>query len=318
MNNMDALRGYRVGPDRLYIGFRCIGMGAVGVELGYLLAFASGFSFALSDVLTRMASKHVDRSILVLISLLLGAPYLWLTGLAVGEQLPPTGPALVFAAIGVVHFGVARYLFYTAITGLGASSAAVIVSPVIIISSFLAWLLLGEDLTIGKIAGATLVALAIFLAADNPSGTPLQGVSRRKGLAAGLTATMIFSISSVAVRYAGAASGSPILGAAISYTAAIPIPLVMIRGTFQQRKLHRRAMLLAALSGLVVTSAQLFRYTALSLVPVVEALVFISLFPVHTAVLASILSGESGEKVRPIHALAAGLAVLGIVFAIRY
>ncbi|MEB3860913.1 MAG: DMT family transporter [Desulfurococcales archaeon] len=288
------------------------------MELGYLLAFASGFSFALSDVLTRMASKHVERSMLVLVSLLVGAPYLWLTGVLVGEQIPPPGPALIFAAIGLIHFGVARYLFYTAITGLGASSAAVIVSPVIVLSSFLAWLLLGEDLTIGKVAGAILVALAVFLAADKPSGAPLQGVSRRKGLAAGLAATLIFSISSVAVRYAGASSGSPILGAAISYTAAIPVPLAMVGRSYKPGRLRGRGMFLAVLSALVVTSAQLFRYTALSMVPVVEALVFISLFPVHTAVLAAVLSGESGEKVRLVHAIAAGLAVLGIVLAIRY
>lgn len=288
------------------------------MEIGYLLAFASGFSFALSDVLARIASRDIQRSVLVLLSLLIGAPYLWITGLALGEQIPEFRHAAVFAGIGILHFGVARYLFYTAITGLGASSAAVIVSPVIVVSSVLAWLFLGEELTLGKIAGALLVALAIFLVAGNPSGASLQGVSKRKGLAAGLMATLIFSVSSVAVRYAGAASGSPIIGAAISYTAAMPIPAAMAAKSLGGLQgAPRRALIVAILSAIVVTSAQLFRYTALSMVPVVEALVFISLFPVHTVVLASVFSGESEERVGLVHAMAAGLAVMGIILAIR-
>ena len=288
------------------------------MEAGYLLAFASGFSFALSDVLTRIASKSIDRSLLVLTSLAVGTPYLWTVGLIVGENLPPVREMLIFAFIGLIHFGVARYLFYTAITGLGASSASIIVSPVIVVSSILAWIFLGEELAARDALGAVLVATSIILAGRNPSGRPLQGVSRRKGLAAGLLATLIFSITSVLVRYAGSASGSPILGAAISYTTALPIPVIIalrgLRGGVHGGGL--RAWGIAVLAGLIVTSAQLFRYTALSMVPVVEALVFISLFPLHTVVLARVLARESGEEVRLVHLVAALLAFTGIVMVV--
>ncbi len=289
------------------------------MEAGYLLALASGFSFALSDVLTRIASKNIDRSLLVLTSLAVGTPYLWSVGLIVGENLPPAREALIFAFIGLIHFGVARYLFYTAITGLGASSASIIVSPVIVVSSILAWIFLGEELTARDALGAVMVAASIILASRSPSGRPLQGVSRRKGLIAGLLATLIFSVTSVLVRYAGSASGSPILGAAISYTTALPIPLVIaLRGLGDSVVLRGglSAWVIAVLAGLIVTSAQLFRYSALSMVPVVEALVFISLFPLHTVVLARILARESGEEVRLIHLVAALLAFTGIVMVV--
>ncbi len=285
-----------------------------------MAAFGSGFSFALSDVLTRVASREVPRNILVLISLTVGAPYLWVAGIVVGEPMPPVRELVLFVIIGIVHFGLARYLFYTAIVGLGASSAAIMVSPVIIISSILAWIFLDEPLSKRGIIGAMLVTIAIFLASRNPSGAPLQGVSRLKALVSGITATLIFSISSVVVRYAASSSGSPIIGAAISYTSAYPIILAMVfiggNNLSSLKSLHKKYLVIAVISGLIVTSAQLFRYVALSMVNVLDALILISLFPIHTLVLSAVMSRESKEKIGMIHIIASLIAVSGVVLAL--
>ena len=42
----------------------------------------------------------------------------------------------------------------------------------------------------------------------------------------------------------------------------------------------------------------------------------ISLFPLHTIALANLLLKESGERVRPVHAASAMLAVAGVAAAV--
>ncbi len=289
------------------------------LEPGHLYAFGAGLSFAISDVMTRVASRGYKSEFLVLLSLLVGTPYLWLSSVVVGESFPSLRDALLFLALGPLHFGLARLLFYKAIAGLGASSAAITTSPTIILSSLLAWIILGEALTPGDLAGAVMVAVAVFIAGYRPSGASLQGVRPVVGLAAGLGASLVFSISSVVVRYAGSSSQAPIMGSALSYTAALPVAaLITWRSGFTGSTGGRRLLVVAVASGIVVSTAQLLRYTALSLVPVVEALILISLFPLHTLAIASLVGSHGEERIKLVHVPAAILAISGIALNLIY
>ncbi len=289
------------------------------LESGHLYAFGAGLSFAISDVMTRVATRGYRSELLVLLSLSIGTPYLWLSAIVAGESIPDLRDALLFIGLGPLHFGLGRLLFYKAIAGLGASSAAITTSPTIIISSFLAWMILDEELTLMDATGALMVATAVFIAGYSPTGVSLQGVSPTIGFASGLGASFVFSISSIIVRYAGSSSQAPIMGSALSYTAALPVALLMSKGRVDS--LHRsntRLLAVALVSGVVVSTAQLLRYTALSMVPIVEALIFISLFPLHTLAIASLVGSHGGERIRAIHGPAAVLAVLGIIVTLLY
>ncbi len=285
------------------------------MELGHALAFMAGLSFAANDVMTRIVSREIDRETLVVISLLVGSPFLWIAGIMKGETITSIMPVAVFAAIGLLHFGLARYLFYTAIAGLGAASAAVTTSPVPILSSIIAWIILGEPLSVYDVIGIVLVAAAILIVGMNPSGRPLQGVSSLRGLAAGLLASLIFSITSVLVRHATTTYDIAVLGAAISYTAAIPVTLLLARSRGSGYIVRKRDIMgiIAYTSGIIVATAQLLRYEALSRIPVAEAVILISLFPFHAIVLSKLFSSMGEEEVQAKHLVAGILAVTGVI-----
>jgi len=280
------------------------------------VAFAAGFLFAVSDVLVRRASRGLSPRANTLVSLLVGTPLLALLALLLGESIPRGEALLLYAAVGVLNFVVGRILFYTAVAGLGAASSAVIVSPVLLIAGFMAWLLLGEPLTPRLLAAALLVTLAIYLAVSRPSGRPLGGVSRRAAVAAGIAAPVVFAASSVMVRAAGLSSDSPVAGALVSYLAAFPFVAVLARREIPGLAAAARggdALLYAAGAGAAVTLAQASRYVSLDRLPVAEAVMLISLFPIHTVVLAALL-GE--ERVRRRHVAAAVLAFAGVALGV--
>ena len=288
-----------------------------GLHWAHGVAFATGFMFAVGDVLVRRASRGLGPRANTLVSLLVGTPLLALLALALGEGLPGGRALLLYAAVGVLNFVVGRILFYTAVAGLGAASSAVIVSPVLLIASFMAWLLLDEPLTLRLLLGAVLVTIAIYLAVSRPSGRPLGGVSRRAALIAGIAAPFVFAASSVMVRAAGLASDSPVAGAAVSYLAALPLVALLARvevpRVLDEARNGGPALLYSAAGGAAVTLAQASRYVSLDQLPVAEAVMLISLFPIHTVVLAALL-GE--ERVRPRHALAALIAFTGVALGI--
>ncbi len=264
--------------------------------------------------------KEYRAGHMLLVSLIVGTPLLWLAGFAAGEGIPASRALLLYAAAGVLNFVVGRLLFYIAVAALGASSASIVTSPAIVFSGLLAWAFLGEALTKWDLLGLGLVALSIYIASGKPSGDPLHGLSKVTGLTAGLAASVTFATTAVIIRAAGVESGSPILGAAISYTVAIPAAVVMAaRAPGGLRVVYnapRWIKAVAAIAAAVAALAQLSRYSALSLAPVAEVVVFISLFPLHTTVLAHVIPRGRGERVRPVHLLAVLVAIAGIASAV--
>jgi len=264
----------------------------------------------------RIASQGLRPGQNLLVSLLIGTPILWLAALLLGEP-PGARAALVYAAAGLLNFGLGRLLFYTSITYAGVATASVLTTPTIIIASMLAWPLLGEPLTPGTLLGLLLVVAGVYLAGEKPSGEPHHGGSRAVGAAAGLASTFVFALSAVLVRYARVAEGGdPLYGAAISYASAIPLGLLLAhRDKGEWSGEHLRYMSVGAS---LVAIAQLSRYVALSLLPVAVASVLIALFPIHTIMFASLLSEKAREKVRAIHLASAGLSFAGIAIALGY
>ncbi|MEB3859699.1 MAG: DMT family transporter [Desulfurococcales archaeon] len=289
---------------------------------GVLFAFLAGFLFAVSDVSIRVASQRFSPSQNLVATLVSGLPLLWAMALIVEGVPEPSRGLGLYAAAGLLHFVAGRLLFYTAIAGLGATSAAITSSPTVVISSLLAWLFLGEALSAYDALGVVLVALAVYMAVSKPSGTPLQGVRRTVALASGIGATFIFSITAVVVRAAGIETGAPITGIAVSYTAALPVALVLAslknnNPPWRIQGIEARFIAVVAWAGVSVSLAQASRYLALYMTTVANAMILISLFPLHTLLLAHIASKRiEGETVTPKHLAAALLALTGITLVL--
>ena len=77
----------------------------------------------------------------------------------------------------------------------------------------------------------------------------------------------------------------------------------------------RRSMYYVVMASAVVSLAQLTRYKAFSQCRVAEVSVLISLFPIHTLLFSSLLSGELRENPEVRHVFAVLLAVTGVLLA---
>jgi drug/metabolite transporter (DMT)-like permease len=80
------------------------------------------------------------------------------------RQIPPASSILALAALGIINTGVAYWLFYLLIDQAGAGAASVITYVMPVVALFLGVGLLGEQLTIGAVAGLILIGLGAWLA----------------------------------------------------------------------------------------------------------------------------------------------------------
>ena len=79
-------------------------------------------------------------------------------------HIPPASSILALITLGIVNTGVAYWLFYLLIDEAGAATASVITYVMPVVALFLGIGLLGEQLTIGTVAGLILIALGAWLA----------------------------------------------------------------------------------------------------------------------------------------------------------
>jgi drug/metabolite transporter (DMT)-like permease len=80
------------------------------------------------------------------------------------RQVPPASSILALVTLGIINTGVAYWLFYLLIDQAGAATASVITYVMPVIALVLGVGLLGEQLTIGAIAGLILIGLGAWLA----------------------------------------------------------------------------------------------------------------------------------------------------------
>lgn len=286
--------------------------------VGYLLALISGLLFGASDSLVRAASAKLKPQQNLIISLLVGTPLIWVTALLLGEPRLSVGGVLAYIVAGLLNFVIGRLLFYYSITYSGATTALILTSPTVAIAALLALIFLGEPLSLRGAAGVLLVTLAVLIASYNPSAKPLHGGKASLGAVAGVAASIVFASTAVLVRAASSIwQADPLYGAAISYTSALPVALAWARGSLKPTEDNKRHLYYMVSAAIIVALAQVTRYYALSTLSVAKATVLIFLYPFFTLFFSSIMRSVTGERPRPIHLIAASLAVIGI-FLVEY
>ncbi|MCE4615194.1 MAG: DMT family transporter [Desulfurococcales archaeon] len=286
-------------------------------ELGYITAFLAGLFFGLSDTLVRAASVKLKPFQNLLTSLLVGTPILWAASLFSWNDLPSFNAIFSFILAGILNFIVGRYLFYLSISYAGATTASIVTSPTVVFASLFAWILLGETLTKLQISGVFLVMIAVYLVYNEPSGKPFHGGRSSIGILAGLASALVFSLTSLLVRFgAGYSSGNPVLGAAISYSVAlILLTPFLTKNTLREVSSHGRIFHYMIAAAIIVAIAQLFRYTAFSVCNVARVSVLITLFPIYTLLFSMLLSSELREKPGLSHIASVIIAVIGVILA---
>jgi drug/metabolite transporter (DMT)-like permease len=80
------------------------------------------------------------------------------------REVPPASSIFALVTLGIINTGLAYWLFYLLIDQAGAATASVITYVMPVVALVLGVALLGEQLTIGAIAGLPLIGLGAWLA----------------------------------------------------------------------------------------------------------------------------------------------------------
>ena len=135
--------------------------------IGASFAFSAAIFFSLSSVATRRGVLHGYVYSTVLISILIGIPMYLLAALLFHEidNIPmlTLQTIIPFILAGIIHFVIGRYILYSSVHYIGASSTMPIVATSNVFSAFIAIPILRETVTPFKVLGLVTAAIGIGL-----------------------------------------------------------------------------------------------------------------------------------------------------------
>ncbi|MGE0593225.1 MAG: DMT family transporter [Vicinamibacterales bacterium] len=138
--------------------------------LGDALAFATSFWYALYMLAVSAARRHEPTARVMVWSVVTGAPILLAGALLLGESIRPATAAgwAACVGLGLVHAGGQGSIAW-ALGKLGAATASVTVLVQPVVAATLGWLIFGETLSAGQLAGAAVALSGVVLAQLAPA-----------------------------------------------------------------------------------------------------------------------------------------------------
>jgi len=243
------------------------------MSLGYgiLAAFITATVFALNSIVLRrgVLTGYVYSG--TLISILTGLPIYMLSSVLAGEFIHldnvPISFILIFITVGILHFGLGRYLYYLSVHYSGTIISMPIMASGQIIAAYLAILLLNERVTIFKILGLLFATVGFVLFFD--VGRTVKTV--KKSLLLSSIVALIFASTTLVIRQGLLISRLPITGVLISYLAISPVYLLLLYRKSLRIELiniSKSSMRYLIISAILVNVGQLFKYVSLNIAEV--------------------------------------------------
>lgn len=271
-----------------------------GTILGISLALVSAFCFAGNRAVGSgpLSVPGSDPVFVNYMSLLVGVAVAFAVTLGTLQlfDLPTISlfAALMFVVAGLFHFGLGRTLSYTSIKHIGANPTSGLLTTQAVYSLVLAFVVLGESVNAGIVIG-TLMIMAGVLFMEGRLAAEKRGGVARLGYLAALSAGLIFGISPVAIKAGLGLFHYFAAATLVSFTAALAVYTLWVtprRFTASLAKVSRPHLMAYLAMGLFGISAQLIRYAALGLAPVVVVAPVLATHPVFTVILTSKLSKD--------------------------
>ncbi len=251
------------------------------MEKGLVFALLASVSFAAQAAYVRKASSRTGESFTaVAMSVFMGILFFAALVFFSGEwsklwSLSGQGFILLGAA-GILHFIAGRLLSYNAYRLIGVNKTTALLRTTPFYTIIFGVLFLNELLTVSLILGVLFIVGGAVLV-----GTERKSVSQEKpsgfsgtevkGILAALGGALCWGTSPVLVKPAVEEVGSPFVAAFVSYAAAsIIMACLFFRRQHRQQMTQLRffaALKPLVISGIFVSIAQLFVYTALSYSP---------------------------------------------------
>jgi drug/metabolite transporter (DMT)-like permease len=255
--------------------------------LGVFLAALSAATFAFNNASARRGVLTGSVAQALAITVPVGVPIFFLAALAtgaLGTLAAFSGEALgLLALAGVLHFVVGRYCNFRAAQAIGANLAGPLIQFSLAVTLALAILVLKEPLTVLRIAGIALLALAPALMRNAGSDRSENGMIETaalkfqprygEGYAFALLAALFYGVSPLLIRLAviGGDLGSGIAGGLISYLAATAVVALVLLWPGNLRHalaVGPEARKWFGYSGVSVCIAQMFIYMAYAVAPI--------------------------------------------------
>lgn len=285
------------------------------IFFGFLLSIIATIFFGLNNIFISRGLKTDKLTEGIFITLIFSTLIIFIFTLITGEfsQILSLNIEAWFLYIGTgfVNFVLGRTFNYTGITLLGPSRASAIVSTQILFSVFFAFVFLAESIDLVILIGVLFAFIGIVLVSLSQEAT--KAFNFRGLLFAFLTAFFV-GLAIVMVRSADLLSDLPIDGALISYFTAVVIyiPGVFIKKTHATTNFLRSSLLILVSAGILSGLAQIARFVALKLSPVVLVASIIATSPLVTMVF-SFFINKKYEILNRKLLIGAIITVIGII-----
>jgi drug/metabolite transporter (DMT)-like permease len=274
-----------------------------GMEIGLIFAILTAASFAMGTIFIRRGMSQTGESFSALvITVFIGTIYFSLAVTLNGDWnkvFSISGQALaLLGGAGIVHFILGRFFSYTCIRLIGANKASTIVRSNIFFAVVLGVILFNESLSVPIILGILCITGGVLLVSIEKKGIDIKKQGKpykikTKGILSGLATGLFWGISPILVKPGVEEIGSPYAGAFVSFVfASLILAGILFRKGQREKvlKIHRPALIPLIIAGILITTAHLFRYIALSYSPVSLVTPFISIETVLLIILSFFLN----------------------------
>lgn len=267
--------------------------------LGLLLATFSSLTFGLYGAILSGLLLQVEPAAVNTVVNITGLVLLFFVMLATNQAialwvLTPTF-VLIFASVGVLHFGLSRLLMFTGIRHIGANAWSTLTPINVILTLVLATILLGERVNSTELVGAVAIVLGASLI-----GTRESAVRRAGSLSTGVTTTLfgatIWGITPILIKAGLTISPSYIDAIFIAFVAAVLFDAVLdnpLKALKTVRHSSRLMILYTIGGGALSAAAQTSKFAALGAAPVPLVIPIIATYPIITVVGTWFLSRET-------------------------
>ena len=246
------------------------------IPLGPIYAILTAFFFAAGQVIVRRSTHESGESFTaVIVSLLIGTPLFMIAVMISGEW--DTVWALkgwqygLLAAAGIIHFIIARYLFFSSTRLIGANITIAITRTSTIFAVVFGVLFLGETVTWQQVGGALLIMVGAVITGVDISRKALKVVSTR-GLLLSLGTAIGATSSALLIRPVMEVNDAVYAATFVSYISAFAVIIGLLLVRVDQRKHLRhvsmRNLLIMTPAAIALVVGHVCRFSALKYSPV--------------------------------------------------
>ncbi len=251
------------------------------MDIGLILALCAAISFAAAIVVVRKASAEAGESFTAtMFTMFTGVPYFAVAITIAGDWsqfMTVSGRALVLlCGVGIIHFIGGRLLSYESYRLIGANKATPFTMTNPFYTVILGVIFLKESLTLFLVLGVLCIFVGAALITMENRSISRQGqkgsfLTDFKGILIALAGGVCWGVSPLLIKSAVAEIGSPFVGAFISYVTAVVVMAYPCLNKHRREQFKRlnfvSAVIPMTIGGLLVSTGQLFNFSALSRSP---------------------------------------------------